>query len=328
MTSPELENDFLSVEEESDELCIESKNRRRVYLLPNLLTTGALFCGFYAIVVAGNNNVEGRFISAAIAIFIAMVLDGVDGRVARLTRTQSEFGKQYDSISDMVCFGIAPALVMYEWSLSGLIQYGSIMGKVSWLTAFAYAVCAALRLARFNILPPDSPRDQFVGLASPAAAALLMGGVWLGQEMVLPRTSLPIMLLSLLLTLGAAILMVSNVRYVSFKQFEKVNHVSFITIVVLVFIFIAIWIAPAYVLFILALIYASSGLVFSLCSGSDSCSGSKASKLLALLLKRVRREKAVDESEVKAPLDAESFPESSEPLQSDDAESSSGEADE
>lgn len=238
----------------------EKHHHRSIYLLPNLITTGAMFCGFYAIIAAGST---GRFANAAIAIFIAMVLDGLDGRVARLTKTQSEFGKQYDSISDMVCFGVAPALIVYEWSLSGLIKYGTVMGKISWLAAFLYAVCAALRLARFNILSPSQAKEHFLGLASPAAAALLVGGIWFGEAMSLEPKGLWVMSGALFLTVAAALLMVSNFRYYSLKLVEKVNQVSFITIVVLIFVFIAIWIAPEYVLFGLAVVYAISGPLFS-----------------------------------------------------------------
>src|SRR4030065_112729 len=144
-----------------------SLRRRGIYLLPNLFTTGALFAGFYAIVQAMNN----RFEFAAVAIFIAMVLDGLDGRVARLTRTQSEFGAEYDSLSDMVSFGVAPALVMYEWAFRGL-------GKWGWFAAFIYCAATALRLARFNTNIEVVDKSYFQGLPSPAAAALVAGFVW------------------------------------------------------------------------------------------------------------------------------------------------------
>jgi len=153
-------------------LVAKSKLRRRgIYLLPNLFTTAALFAGFYAIVQAMN----GRFEHSAVSIFIAMVLDGLDGRVARLTHTQSEFGAEYDSLSDMVSFGAAPALVMYEWALKG-------MGKLGWIAAFIYCVCAALRLARFNTNIEKVDKRFFQGLPSPAAAALVAGLVWIMHD--------------------------------------------------------------------------------------------------------------------------------------------------
>src|SRR3982751_6142421 len=154
-------------------LVLKSKLRRRgIYLLPNLFTTAALFAGFYAIVQAMN----GRFEHSAVSIFVAMVLDGLDGRVARLTHTQSEFGAEYDSLSDMVSFGAAPALVMYEWALKG-------MGKLGWVAAFVYVAGAALRLARFNTLLEVSDKRWFTGLPSPSAAALVAGMVWVVDDL-------------------------------------------------------------------------------------------------------------------------------------------------
>lgn len=228
--------------------------RRRVYLLPNLLTTAALFCGFYSVVAANH----GRFISAAIAIFSAMILDGLDGRVARMTNSQSEFGKQYDSISDMVCFGVAPSLVIYEWSLTTLTQYGEIWGKIGWLTAFVYTVCAGLRLARFNAQSNIVDKAFFVGLASPMAAAMVAGFVWLCEDLQLKGQSVTMVALSVVVTLSAGLLMVSNLRYRSFKGVERINQVSFVTIVLIVLTVTAIWIAPPYILFGIAAAYAVS----------------------------------------------------------------------
>ena len=156
-----------------------SKRRRGIYLLPNLFTTAALFAGFYAIVA----SMKGQFEPAAIAIFIAMLLDGIDGRVARLTNTQTDFGAQYDSLSDMVSFGMAPALVMYQWTLSG-------MGKLGWLAAFIYTASAALRLARFNTQIGIADKRYFQGLASPSAAAILAGMVWLGETYTMTGTTM------------------------------------------------------------------------------------------------------------------------------------------
>ncbi|MGD8933541.1 MAG: CDP-diacylglycerol--serine O-phosphatidyltransferase, partial [Gammaproteobacteria bacterium] len=150
------------------------QRRRGIYLLPNLFTTAAFFSGFYAIVAATNDKFE----QAAIAVFIAMVLDGLDGRVARMTNTQSEFGAEYDSLADLASFGLAPALVMYEWSLSSLRDVSWQMGKLGWLAAFVYAVAAALRLARFNTKASSTDKRYFQGLPSPSAAAVIIGMVW------------------------------------------------------------------------------------------------------------------------------------------------------
>src|SRR5215467_1203456 len=161
-----------------------SKPRRGIYLLPNLFTTGALFAGFYAIIAA----ISLQYSHAVVAILIAGVLDGLDGRVARLTNTQSEFGVQYDSLSDMVSFGLAPALVLYTWSLSSLKEYGSAWGKIGWAAAFIYAACAALRLARFNTQVGVADKRYFQGLASPAAAGLLMSFLWVAVDVGLDGT--------------------------------------------------------------------------------------------------------------------------------------------
>ena len=147
---------------------------RTIYLLPNLFTTAGLFAGFYAIIAAAN----GDFVYASIAVFVAAVMDGLDGRVARLTGTSSEFGVQYDSLADLVSFGMAPALVMYHWALSSLKYDGELLGRVGWAVAFLYAACAALRLARFNTQVAVVDKRWFVGLASPAAAGLMMSFVW------------------------------------------------------------------------------------------------------------------------------------------------------
>src|SRR5689334_3768014 len=150
--------------------------RRGIYWLPNLFTTASLFSGFYAIVQAMN----GRFETAAIAIFVSMVLDGLDGRIARLTHTQSEFGAQYDSLSDMVSFGAAPALVMYVWALKDL-------GKLGWIAAFVYCAGAALRLARFNTNIDVIDKRYFQGLPSPMAAALLAVLLWVFDDLGIDR---------------------------------------------------------------------------------------------------------------------------------------------
>ena len=152
----------------------QQRSRRGIYLLPNMITTAAMFSGFYAIVAA----MDGRFEAAAVAIFIAMILDGLDGRVARLTNTQSDFGVQYDSLSDLVSFGIAPALLMYNWSLSFMKQDSITLGKLGWLAAFIYVAAAALRLARFNTQAGTADKNYFQGLATPAAAGTMVSAIW------------------------------------------------------------------------------------------------------------------------------------------------------
>src|SRR5216117_966758 len=194
--------------------------RRGIYLLPNLFTTAALFAGFYAIVQAMN----GRFDYAAIAIFVAMVLDGLDGRVARLTKTQSAFGAEYDSLSDMVSFGAAPALVIYEWSLKG-------MGRLGWVAAFVYCACAALRLARFNTNIDVVDKRYFQGLPSPAAAGLLAGLVWAMEAYDVARADVP--WLAWALTLFAGFTMVSSVRFYSDKDINLRKSVSFGVVVMI-----------------------------------------------------------------------------------------------
>lgn len=227
-----------------------SKRRRGIYLLPNLLTTAGLFAGFYAIVAAMDNNFE----KAAIAIFIAMVLDGLDGRVARMTNTQSEFGAEYDSLADMVSFGMAPALVMFQWALQG-------MGKIGWLAAFVYVAAAALRLARFNTQVAVADKRYFQGLASPAAAAVIAGAVWVGNDYQL---SGPVLNWgAIVLTILAGVLMVSNVRYYSFKTLDLKGKVPFVAMLVVVLIFVLISIDPPQVLWSVFLLYALSGPVLT-----------------------------------------------------------------
>ncbi len=222
------------------------KRRRSIYLLPNLFTTAGLFAGFYAIVA----GMQGRFEAAAVAIFVAMLMDGLDGRIARLTHTQSDFGKEYDSLSDMVSFGLAPALVIYSWSLSQLDKFG-------WLAAFVYAACAALRLARFNVQQGGADKRYFKGLASPAAAALIAGMVWLGHDFSLTasHTKFP----AFIITLTVSALMVSNIRYYSFKDLNLKGEVRFVTVLAVMLIFVLIAIAPPQVLFGVFFLYALSG---------------------------------------------------------------------
>jgi len=229
-----------------------NQRRRGIYLLPNLLTTAALFAGFYAIIAA----IQARYEAAAIAIFVAMILDGMDGRIARLTDTASDFGVQYDSLSDMSSFGIAPALVMYEWSLHA-------WGKPGWVAAFLYAAATGLRLARFNTQAAVADKGFFQGLPSPAAAALIAAAVWLGDWSGLDNGT-GLVLLTLPLTVAAGILMVSNIRYHSFKKLDLRNRVPFIAVLVVVLVFAFIGSEPPLVLFLVALAYAASGPAFTL----------------------------------------------------------------
>ena len=186
---------------------------RSIYLLPNLFTTAGLFAGFYAIFAAAN----GDFVNAAIAVFVAAIMDGLDGRVARLTGTSSDFGVQYDSLADLVSFGMAPAPVMYHWSLSALKLDGALYGRLGWAVAFLYAACAALRLARFNTQVGVVDKRWFVGLASPAAAGLMMSFVWAFADGNLGFNGGELRWVALAVTLVSALLMVSRIRFWSFK---------------------------------------------------------------------------------------------------------------
>ena len=221
-------------------------NRRRgIYLLPNIITTGALFAGFYAIVAAMN----GEFVQASFSIFVAAALDTADGRVARLTNTESEFGREYDSLSDMVAFGVAPSLVAFSWGLSTL-------GQVGWVVTFVYMACAALRLARFNT---KEESENFVGLASPAAACLVGCCIWVWSEYVggeLSTVSSSIVAVVLLLT---GLLMVSNFLYYSPKQVKLKDRVPFVGLVVVIFTFSIILLDPPLVLLFIGVAYALSG---------------------------------------------------------------------
>lgn len=245
---------------------------RGIYLLPNLFTTAGLFAGFYAIVAAMGN----RFEAAAIAIFIAMITDSMDGRIARMTNTQSAFGVEYDSLSDMIAFGLAPALVIYVWSLSSL-------GKIGWLAAFVYTAGAALRLARFNTQVETVNKRYFQGLASPAAAALLAGMVWVGHDYSLNpvQWAWP----ALVMTTLAGTLMVSNVRYRSFKDIDLKGKIPFVALLFIVLVFVFISIDPALVLFVIALMYAASGPVAT---------------LLFLRRRRAEKEKEVSLSDIES----------------------------
>jgi CDP-diacylglycerol--serine O-phosphatidyltransferase len=219
-----------------------TRPKKGIYLLPNLLTTGALFGGFFAVL----SGFSGGYEIAAIAIFVAMVFDGLDGRVARMTNTQSDFGVQYDSLSDMVSFGIAPAIVVYGWGMQSL-------GKVGIAAAFVYASCAALRLARFNVQSSVNSGKFFIGLPSPAAAALIAGFVWSSQSL---QPSWLLSCFTALLTAVAGLLMVSNFKYPSFKQIDLRGRVPFVVILSIVMSFVVITIDPPRILLILALSFA------------------------------------------------------------------------
>lgn len=220
---------------------------RGIYLLPNLLTTAALFSGFYSVIAAMKNI----FDLAAIAIFIAMIADALDGRVARMTNTQSAFGAEYDSLSDMVAFGIAPALLVYTWSLSHL-------GKLGWLGAFLYTAATALRLARFNTQAHDQTKNYFQGLACPAAAGVITSAVWLSYESDIVN-GLGIGIVLELLTILVAALMVSTIRYHSFKQIDLKGRVPFFVVLVTVVMIAAIAVDPPEMLFGGFFLYAFSG---------------------------------------------------------------------
>ena len=224
---------------------------RGIYLLPNLFTTGAMFSGFYAITSA----INGQYETSAIAIFVAMILDGLDGRVARLTNTQSEFGVQYDSLSDMVSFGVAPALVMYLWAFSSL-------GKLGLFAAFVHTAGGALRLARFNTQVETADKRYFQGLPSPAAAAILAGFLWLSLEYEYDVESLKYVVL--LLTISTGLLMVSNFRYSSFKEIDFKGKVPFVVTIGIMLGVAFIMIEPQSLLFLLFLGYMLSGPIVTL----------------------------------------------------------------
>lgn len=218
--------------------------RRGVYLLPNLITTAALFAGFYAIVAAAN----GDFIKAALAIYSAFILDTLDGRVARWTRSESAFGGEYDSLSDMVAFGVAPALVAFFWALSSLGQFG-------WVIAFVYMACAGLRLARFNT---KGENTSFTGLASPSAAAIIASTVWIWSESASAVTGLAAVAMAVV-TAGVGLLMVSGFTYFSPKELELKGRVPFLTLVGAVLIFAVVLSDPPRVLLVCFTLYALSG---------------------------------------------------------------------
>lgn len=236
----------------------EKKIHKGVFLLPNALTTGALFAGFYSII----SGINGHYVAAAIAVVVAGLLDGLDGRVARLTNTQSEFGVQYDSLSDLISFGLAPALLAFNWSLSSLRELGPMAGKLGWLAAFLFVACAALRLARFNTQAASADKGFFQGLASPAAAGTLVATIWFFVDQGISGETVRWIIWFETVMLG--LLMFSRVRYFSGKSWPRGDRIpaGFLFLVVLVFVLLAI--DPPTVLMLIGIIYVSSGLVVTL----------------------------------------------------------------
>mgnify|MGYP002735302004 CR=1 FL=1 len=244
---------FLRESEVIEEALEDGKpvRRRGIYLLPNLFTTSALFSGFFAVVAA----INGDFASASVAIFIAMVLDGLDGRVARLTNTQSAFGAEYDSLSDMLSFGVAPAIVAFTWILQDV-------GKTGWVVAFLYVACAALRLARFNVQIGSVDKKWFIGLPSPSAAAVVAASVWTFHSFDANAFGFKLMML---FVVGAAgVLMVSNIRYHSFKELDLKGPVPFAVLLAIVLGFVVISIEPPVMLLLLFGSYVASGPVMAI----------------------------------------------------------------
>ncbi len=228
-------------------------SHKGIFLFPNLVTTGVLFAGFYGIVAA----IDGNYPRSAVALFIAMVLDGLDGRIARLTGTESEFGKEFDSLSDLVAFGVAPAIIVYQWGLSRLAEYGWLWGKLGWLAAFLYAVAAALRLARFNVMRDTGSKAFFEGLPSPSAAALVTFMVWLGTE--LGWSGGFALAFAAAITSAAGALMVSHLDFYSFKEVSPDRRISYTYMLAIPLTLVLIFLNPPVVLFTMAAGYAISG---------------------------------------------------------------------
>jgi CDP-diacylglycerol--serine O-phosphatidyltransferase len=231
----------------------EKKIKKGIYLLPNILTTFGLFSGFLAIIFA----TKGQYAESAIAIFVAMLWDGLDGRVARLTNTQSAFGEQYDSMADMVSFCVTPALLMYFW------QFEQI-GKIGWIGAFIYVAAGALRLSRFNTQIGVEDKRYFQGLPSPAAAALIAGLVWTKELIGATPYDSYLTFASWIILVGAGVLMVSNIRYYSFKEVNLKCKASFKILLIAILIIIVVTLRPSVILFVFFLTYALSGLIITI----------------------------------------------------------------
>jgi len=232
--------------------------RKGVFLLPNALTTGALFAGFYSII----SGINGHYTAGAIAVVVAGLLDGLDGRVARLTNTQSEFGVQYDSLSDLISFGLAPALLAFNWSLSSLRDFGPLAGKLGWLAAFLYVACAALRLARFNTQVGVEDRSYFQGLATPAAAGTMVSTIWFFESHGIHGDTVSWVIW--FETVFLALLMFSRVRYFSGKTWPRGDKIPMYVLFLVVLVFALLAIDPPTVMLAVALVYVVSGLAFTL----------------------------------------------------------------
>jgi len=236
----------------------DSKRRRGIYLLPNLLTSAALFAGFYSII----SGINGRFEPAAIAIIVAGLLDGLDGRVARLTNTQSDFGEQYDSLADLISFGLAPALLAFNWSLSSLGDISTMAAKLGWLAAFLFVACAALRLARFNTQVGIADKRYFQGLASPAAAGTLVFTIWFFVDNGVDGETVRWLIFFETITLG--ILMFSRVRYFSFKAGPDGDKVPATWLLLAVLIIVLLALDPPIMGMIFGIAYVISGLIITM----------------------------------------------------------------
>jgi CDP-diacylglycerol--serine O-phosphatidyltransferase len=256
-----------------------------VFLLPNALTTGALFAAFYSIIA----GINGNFAAAAIAIVVAGVLDGLDGRVARLTNTQSDFGVQYDSLCDLISFGLAPALLAFNWSLKTLSEYGVIAGKLGWLAAFVYVACAALRLARFNTQVDHAEKNYFQGLASPAAAGTLVTTIWFLVDQGIDGAS--VQWLIFLETVLLGMLMFSQIRYYSFKAWPRAERVPSAWIFILVLLIVLLAVDPPGVMMTLGIGYVVSGVVITF-AGRRNWKSRRTRRLAKRLSKKVGQGKS------------------------------------
>lgn len=265
----------------------ESRNIRQkgAYLLPNALTTGAMFAGVYSII----SGINGEYAAAAVAIGVAGILDGLDGRVARLTNTQSEFGVQYDSLSDMISFGLAPALLAFNWSLQSMGELSPLAGKLGWLAAFVYIACAALRLARFNAQAGGDDRTHFQGLASPAAAVTLAALVWFFHDNGVPGES--VRWVVWVMTIAIGVLMFSNVRYFSFKTLATNEKVPIMWLFLLMLVLVLLAIDTPTVALGVGLIYIASGLVHTL-------NGRRKRQARRALRRRLRHQASARRSEI------------------------------
>lgn len=238
----------------------EKKRHKGVYLLPNALTTGAMFAGFFSII----SGINGHYSAAVIAVIVAGFLDGLDGRVARLTNTQSEFGVQYDSLSDLISFGLAPSLLAFNWSLASMSELSPLAGKLGWLAAFLFAACAALRLARFNTQVAVADKGYFQGLASPAAAGTLVATIWFFVDQGVSGDNEFVRWLIWFETIALGLLMFSRVRYFSGKTWPMGDRIPLYMLLLLVLIFVLLAIDPPTVLMAIGLIYVITGLVMTI----------------------------------------------------------------